>query len=130
MEELINRVASAAEIPQDQAERAAAFILAFLKKEAPVETEELFQELPGSEEAAVRGEADKPNGGGLLGGLTGMMSGAGGVMGLAAKLTALGLDTTQMQSIGKEIFAVAREKAGDERVNQVASAIPGLQQLL
>jgi hypothetical protein len=67
--------------------------------------------------------------GGILGGLLGMMPG-GGLMGLAGQLSGLGLGMGEMQAVGKEIFAHAREHAGDETVGQVAAAIPGLHQFL
>jgi hypothetical protein len=131
MEEVIARVASAANIAPDQAQRAIGIILAFLKKEGPAdEVDGMLQALPGAEEAAAAGASDNPSGGGLMGGLMSMMGGGGGLMGLAAKLTGVGLGTGEMASVGKELFAYAREKAGDERVNQVASAIPGLGQFI
>jgi hypothetical protein len=130
MEELITRVAGAAGIPTDQATRAINVVFAFLKKEAPGPFEELQGQMPEAEAAAAAGAADKPSGGGLMGGLMNMMSGGSGIMGLAGQLTGLGLGTGEMASVGKEIFAYAREKAGDERVDEVAGAIPGLSQFV
>ena len=130
MEEMIARVAGAAGIDPTVAEKAVGVILAFLKKEAPDgPVGELFNSIPGAAEAAAAGEA-QGGGGGLLGGLMGAMGGGGGIMGLAGKLTGLGLGMGEMQTVGKEIFAYAREKAGDEKVGQVAAAIPGLSQFL
>ena len=54
----------------------------------------------------------------------------GGLMGLAGRLTGLGLGMGEMQTIGRQLFAYAREKAGDERVGQIVAAIPGLGQFL
>lgn len=126
MQELIARVAAAAGIEQDVAEKAVGAIFAFLRKEAPKpDVDELFARVPGAEAAA---DAAELAGGGMLGGLMGAIG--GGLMGLAGRLAGLGLDMTQMQAIGHEVFAFAREKAGDERVRQVAAAIPGLSQLL
>ena len=51
-------------------------------------------------------------------------------MGLAGRLTTLGLGMGEMQTIGRQLFAYVREKAGDERVGQIVSAIPGLTQFL
>ena len=131
MQELIARVAQAAGIPADQAERVVNLVLAFLQKEAPKEFEDLHGQLPGAEAAAAAGATDKPQGGGLMGGMMSMIGGStGGLMGLAAKLTAAGLSTGEMTSAGKEIFAFAREKAGDERVDEIAHAIPGLSQFI
>ena len=86
--------------------------------------------LPGAPEAALAGAADKPSGGGLMSGLMNLMGGSGGLMGLAAQLNGIGLGTGEMTTVGKEIFAYAREKVGDERVNRVAASIPGLSQLI
>ncbi len=131
MEELIARVAGAANIAPDKAQRAIGLIFAFLKKEGPVEdVAEMLQSVPGAAEAAVAGEADRPSGGGLLGGLMAALGGGGGLMGLAGALTGIGLGTGEMATVGKEIFAFAREKAGEERVARVANAIPGLGQFI
>jgi hypothetical protein len=74
MDELIARVAGAANIPPDQAQRAIGLIFAFLKKEGPsAEVGEMLQALPGAEAAAAAGEMDKPSGSGLLGGLMSMV---------------------------------------------------------
>ena len=131
MEELIARVANAANIAPDLAQRAIGLIFAFLKKEGPTaEVMEMLQALPGAEDAAAAGEADKPSSSGLLGGLMSMMGGGNGLMGLAGQLTGIGLGTGEMATVGKELFAYAKEKAGDERVSQVANAIPGLGQFI
>lgn len=129
MDELIARVASAAGIPADQAQRAINLVLAFLKRQAPAEFEEMQHHMPEAQGAVEAGEADDPKGNGLVNGLMNMIGG-GGLMGLASQLTSIGLSTGEMTSVGKEIFAFARERAGDERVSQVAHAVPGLSQLL
>ena len=130
MEELVARVAAAAGIPADQAQRAINLILAFLKREAPGECEDMQHHLPGAQDAAAAGAVDKPSNGGLMGSLMGKLSGGGGLMSLASQLTGLGLNTGEMTTIGKEVFAFARERAGDEKVEQVAHAIPGLGTLM
>ena len=129
MEELIARVAAAANLPVDQATRAINLVMAFLKREAPSEFGELQGFLPEAEQAVSAGEADDPKAGGLVGGLMNMIGG-GGLMGLASQLTGMGLSTGEMTSVGREILSFARDRAGDERVSQVAHAIPGLSQLL
>jgi len=128
MEELIQRVTAAAGITPDKAETAIGMIFAFLKKDGPTaEVGALLAELPGAPEAAAKAEADG-NSGGLLAGLAGAIG--GGLMGLAGQLTALGLGMSEMQAVGKEVFAFAREKVGDERIGQIVGAIPGLSQFL
>jgi hypothetical protein len=37
---------------------------------------------------------------------------------------------TQIQTVGKEIFAYAREVAGDDVVGEITGAIPGLSQFI
>ena len=130
MEELVARVASAAGIPADQALRAINLILAFLKREAPSEFDDMQHHLPGAADGAASGADDKPSNGGLMSSVMGKLSGGGGLMGLASQLTGLGLNTGEMTTIGKELFSFAREKAGDEKVEQVAHAIPGLGTLM
>ena len=64
-----------------------------------------------------------------MGGLMGMMGG-GGLMGLAGKLTGLGLGMGEMQAVGKELFAAGREQAGEDVMGQIAGSIPGLGQFI
>jgi hypothetical protein len=126
MDELIQRVASAAGIDAPTARTAIGLILGFLKKESDSpETTQLIAALPGAD-AAIAETADA-QGGGVLGGLAGMMGGTG-LVGLASKLSSAGLSMTEMQSAGKELFAFAREKAGEDVVGAVAGSIPGLSQ--
>jgi hypothetical protein len=124
MEELITRIAAEAGIAPETAEKAVGMILGFLRKEGPpADVDALFAAVPGATEAAA---------GGASGGAPGDpidVSGSG-LMGLAGQLTNLGLGMGQMQTIGRQVFAFAREKAGDEAVGQVVVAIPGLGQFL
>lgn len=121
MEELIARIATEAGIEPETAEKAVEAILGFLSKEGPqADVNALFAAMPGAAEAAAGGAA----GGGVLATI------GGGLMGLAGQLSSLGLGMGQMQTIGRQVFAYAREKAGDEAVGQVVAAIPGLGQFL
>ncbi len=125
MDDLIARISASAGIAPDVALKAVGMILAFLRKEGPqAEVDELFAAVPGAAEAAAAAD----NGGGMLSGLMGMMG--GGLMGLAGRLSGLGLGMGQMQAVGTEVFAYAREKAGDDRIRQIAATIPGLSQFL
>ena len=128
MEELIDRVAQAAGIEAGTARQAVAQILAFLQKEGPAATvKEVMAKLPGAEElAATAGEG---SGGGLMGALGGLMGG-GGLLGLAGKLGSLGLGMGEMQTVGREVLNYARENAGEDKVGEIAGAIPGLSQML
>jgi hypothetical protein len=127
MEDLIARIAAAAGVEPEIAKKSVEVILAFLREEGPkAEVDALFAAVPGAAEAA--GEASGESSGSTFDGLAGAMG--GGLMGLAGRLTSLGLGMGEMQTIGRQVFAYVREKAGDELVGQVAAAIPGLAQFL
>ncbi len=124
MEDLIARIAAETGIEPDIAKKAVGMILGFLQKEGPkAEIEALLATIPGAAQAAAEGAS-----GGASGGLLGALG--GGLMGLASQLTGLGIGMGQMQTIGRQVLAYAREKAGDEAVGQVVAAIPGLSQFL
>ncbi|MBK9083368.1 MAG: DUF2267 domain-containing protein [Rhizobiales bacterium] len=126
MDELIQRVAAAANLDAATAQKAVGIILGFLRKESDApETAQLIAGLPGAEEAIA--ENAGAAGGGLMGAVAGMMGG-GGLMGLASQLSSAGLGMLEMQTVGKELFAFAREKVGEDVVGQVAASVPGLGQ--
>lgn len=117
MDELIARIVTNAGVEPEIAGKSVGMILAFLRKEGPKdEVDALFAALPGAAEASAVEESGTGLGEGL--------------MGLAGQLMGLGLGMGEMQAIGHQVFAYAREKAGDERVGQIVSAIPGLGQFL
>jgi hypothetical protein len=127
MEDLIARIAAAAGVEPAIAKKSVETILAFLRKEGPqAEVDALFAAVPGAAEAADA--ASEESGSGAPDGLVGAMG--GGLMGLAGRLTCLGLGMGEMQTIGRQVLAFVREKAGDELVGEVAAAIPGLAQFL
>jgi hypothetical protein len=49
-------------------------------------------------------------------------------MGLASQLSGIGLGMGEMQTVGREVFAYAREHAGEDAVGAIAGSIPGLGQ--
>jgi hypothetical protein len=127
MEDLIARIAAVAGVEPEIAKRSVETILAFLRKEGPqAEVDALFAAVPGAAEAADAASGE--SGRSALNGSIGAMG--GGLMGLASRLTSLGLGMSEMQTIGRQVFAYVRDKAGDELVGQVAAAIPGLTQFL
>ncbi len=129
MEELVNRITSAAGIDEEVAKNAVGIILGFLDKQAPKEKMQMiFDALPGVEDLVTARAAN--GGGGLLGGLGGMMGGGMGAMAALNELTKAGLDMGGVQSVVKELVSCAREKAGDEVVDEVVSKIPGLSQFV
>lgn len=135
MEELIARVVNTTGLDAATAQTAIGHILAFLQKEGPAaEVGQLLSALPGAEAAIASANAGEgTNGGGLggmLGGLGGMLGGGGGVMALGAKLMSAGVPMGDMQPLGRELFAVGREKAGDETMNRILNSVPGLSQFV
>ncbi len=66
---------------------------------------------------------------GLMGIATGAMGG-GGLMSLGGELMGLGLSMDQIQTAGREVFAYAREVAGDQTIGEIAASIPGLSQFI
>lgn len=130
MDELINRIIAAAGIDEDLARNAVGIILGFLDKEGPEDKMQMiFDALPGAAEL-VAARAEAGSGGGLLGGLGSMMGGGMGAMAALSELNSAGLDMGGVQSVAKELISYAKEKAGDDVVDEVVSKIPGLSQVL
>lgn len=132
MDELITRLVAATGISADVATQATGIILAFLEKEGPAsEVAKLVDALKGGREAVNAALNAEGNGGGLMGMLGGMMGGmGGGIAGLGGQLMGIGLDLGQMQTLGKELFAFAAEKAGPDVVGKIVSEVPGLSQFV
>lgn len=128
MEELIGRIVSNVGIDEGLAQKAVGMILGFLQSEGPADkVGELMGALPGAEDLiASAGEG----GGGLMGAVGGMMGGGGGAMALMGQLTGAGLGMGEVQGVATEVVGFAKEKAGDDTVTEVISAIPGLSQFV
>lgn len=130
MEELINRIMAAAGIDQEMATNAVGIILSFLNKEGPEDKMQLiFDAIPGAADL-VSARESAGSGGGLLSGLGNMMGGSMGAMGALSELNSAGLDMGGVQSVVKELVSYAKEKAGDDVVDEVISQIPGLNQVV
>lgn len=126
MDELIARVSTAIGVDPGVARTAIGHVLAFLRKELPDgPVAEFMNQIPGAHQAADEAAASGESAGGLLGGLL-----SGGLMGLATKLNALGLDMGQIQKLGHEVFGYAESVLGREKVQQIANSVPGLSQFL
>ena len=120
MEELIARITDSVGIDADKAMSAVGAILSFLQKEGPSDkVSAMIAGIPGAQEAI-----DAIAGGGAM---SGMMP---GVMGLGSQLMGMGLGMGEIQGVAKETIAFSKEKAGDEAVDEVIAAIPGLSQFI
>ena len=119
MDELIERIEEKAGISSDAARSSVAALLSYLDKNAPKRRmEELYAAVPGSE--ALVGKRR----GGIFGAF------GGGLMGVYSQLSAAGLSNEQMQHAGEELMVFAREKVGDDAVDDVIGLVPALRQLL
>jgi hypothetical protein len=122
MDELVGRIVSNVGIERPIAERAVGIILDFLATEGPAEkVQALLERLPGA--AAAVDAARAEGGGGLFGGM-------GVIMGVGSRLMSAGLGMGEIQGVTHELIAYAREKAGDEDLNGIVDAIPGLSQFV
>ncbi|WP_417693366.1 DUF2267 domain-containing protein [Roseibium sp.] len=130
MDELIQRIIVATGVNVETARQAVTIILNFLNKEAPQERmQEVFAALPGAEKAVNDYAGEKTGGGGLLGGLSGMVPGMG-AMAVLGELSSAGLDMGEVQKVARELIEVAREKVGEDTINEVISSIPVLKQII
>ena len=135
MDNLIARVAAATDTTPETARQAVALIVDFLRREAPDDAiKALTEKAPALNAIAASLSTSGGEGmGGVLKGLMGTGSGSmggGGLMALGGSLMGLGLTMDQIQSAGKEVFAYARDAAGDEVVGEISTAIPGLAQFI
>lgn len=135
MDNVIARVATAANLSPEVARKAVALIADFIQREASEDgVRDLFDKAP--ELQAIIASSASTGGEGMgysLKGLMGIAAGAmggGGLMTLGGELMGLGLSMEQIQIAGKEVFAYARERAGDQTVGEIAASIPGLSQFL
>jgi hypothetical protein len=135
MDNVIARVAKAANLPPEAARKAVALIVDFIQREAPADAvRNLFAKAPELQAVVASGAPTGGEGMGVsLKGLMGIAAGAmggGGLMALGGELMGLGLSMDQIQTVGREVFAYAREVAGDETVGEIAASIPGLSQFI
>ena len=119
MQELIARIAKNVGIDQDLAMKAVGIIMQFLSEAAPGDkVGALLDALPGAREFL-----EAQGGGGSFGGMMGAIAAAN-------EMTEAGLDLSQVQDVTKETIKYAREKAGEETVNNIVASIPGLSQFI
>jgi hypothetical protein len=122
MDELVGRIVNNVGIEPPIADRAVGIILDFLATEGPSDkVQALLGRLPGAAEAIAAARAE--GGGGLFGGMS-------GIMGVGSRLMSAGLGMGEIQGVTHELIAYAREKAGDEDLNGIVDAIPGLSQFI
>jgi hypothetical protein len=120
MDELVERLVANVGVSRTAAEQSIGIILDFLKKEGPPDkVQALLDKLPGSELYLQSAEA---------GGDGGMFM--SGVMGAGMRMMSAGLSMDQVQAVTRETIAYVREKAGEDTVGEIVSAVPGLAQFI
>ena len=101
-------------------------ILSFLYQQGDREkVVELVSKIPARPSTSRKTDDDSAA---TLGGLGGLMG--GGAMAVLGKLQSVGLGMGQIQGVTKETVTFAREKAGDDIVNDIVGSIPGLSQFV
>ena len=129
MQDLIERIVAETGLQEARAGKAVGIVLSLIKTQGDQrKVGELFSRLPGADELVVRHGSDGARGGGLLGLLGGGLM--GGPLAAVAKLQAAGLSMEEIQALGQQVLAYARERAGDQLVREVAGSIPGLSRYL
>jgi hypothetical protein len=122
MDELVDRIVARVGVDRAVAEKSIGIIFDFLSKEGPTEkVHALLDRLPGANAALAA--ARENDGGGTFGGM-------GGIMGVGSRLMAAGLGMGEIQGVTRELLAYAREKIGDQAIDEVVGAVPGLSQFI
>ena len=123
MEELISRIVAKAGVDEPTAQAAVRVIFTFLYQQGDsAKVAALAANIPGAAEYIESGDAESSA---PLGGLMG-----GGTMAVLGKLQALGLGMGQIQGVTQVTVDFAREKAGEEIINEIVASIPGLGQFV
>ena len=116
----------------DKARLTLAAALGLMKTHAdPAKLEELFRAVPGAEALAAEGLANKPKGGGLLGGLMKTVGGSGGAamsdaLAMGKHLNAKGVSNGQLQRLLPVAEDWVRSKTGRDLLREVFQSVPGV----
>ncbi len=138
IEELVKRVVTSVGIPESMAQTAIGLILGLFKDHGPEDkVSGLLDALPGATDLISKAQESsaESEGGGMMGGLMGaagglMGGGTGGLLQMVSQMQSAGLDTEQAKSVGNEVMNFAKEKAGDDVVDDIIGSIPGLKELM
>ncbi len=122
MEELVQRIVGKVGVDESVAKAAVSVIMSFLHREGPSEKVEQLAGLIGGGDLLGQAGGDAES---MLGGIMG-----GGVMAVLGELQGLGLGMGEIQGVTQETITFAKEQGGEELVNEIVSAIPGLSQFV
>jgi hypothetical protein len=119
MDELIARLAAKAGIDDAIAEKTIGIVLSFLRSEGPSDkVQALIDQIPGAE-AAITASNDNSGVAKLMG---------GGLMAVGTKLMGLGLGTSEILNVARELFRFGRDKIGADQMGEIIAGTPGLSQ--
>ncbi|MDD7909186.1 MULTISPECIES: DUF2780 domain-containing protein [Pseudovibrio] len=128
MHVLIDRIVQKTELDEEQAKTAVGVILNFVSKNAGQEDMNALLEAFPAAQSFLNAEETKENSG-LLGGLANRMSSSVGMLAALNELTGAGLSMSQIHTVARETVKLAKERIGDERVDQIIAKVPGLKQI-
>lgn len=126
MDELAGRLTGTLGLREDQAEGAIAILVGFLAREAPsAAMARIADHVPGVAAILAAPPLEPPSRhfGRHFGGMAGLMD-------VANRMMALGLTMSDVQAVVRETVAFARARAGDEAVDEIVTAVPGLRQVV
>lgn len=125
MEELVTRLKLKVGVPETTARRATQEVVSFLRREGPADAmEELAAAIPDLR-LYLDGDEDEeavPSDTRHFGGMARLMQ-------VADRMMAAGMTMPQVQLATHEVVAFARERAGEDVVERIVRAIPGLRQV-
>lgn len=128
MHVLIDRIVKKTALTEDQAKTAVGVILNFVSKNASGDDMNALMEAFPAAKNFLNAEETRENAG-LLGGLASRMSSSVGMLAALNELTSEGLSMAQIQAVARETITLAKERIGDERVNEIVAKVPGLKQI-
>ncbi len=133
IQDLVDTIATQANLDPQVAEKAAGTVLSLLQHEAPEQAAMLFGKIPGATELAQSFDvmASGAQSGGFLSSVSNMLGGAAGekVGALINGVNALresGLTVDQIREAGAAVLAHAKESADPKLVDQILDSVPGL----
>ncbi|MBA8901912.1 hypothetical protein [Phyllobacterium sp. P30BS-XVII] len=133
IQDLVNTIATEANLDPQVAEKAAGTVLSVLQHEAPEQAATLFANIPGAAQLAQSFDVMAAGNqlGGLLSSITGFLGGAAGekvgaIVNGVATLKASGLTVEQIQQAGSAVVAHAKASADPELIDKIVASVPGL----
>ena len=118
MDDLARSISAAAGLDPETARKGAGIVLDFIQKNVPpADASAIIDKIAGGREAAAAAAEDEAEGGGTA---------SPDLFGLANRLMAEGVPSSDLERFGRAMFAALRAQAGDEAVAKIGKAMPEL----